>query len=130
MFGFETALISTLVVLRITVGDTSDFHYYTHNTVLLYYCSKSSIILTKHDYSHDRVGTCSSYTGPLWRPREPSKASAFGIRNLREEFVNLREGFVETPWRLREAFSKTRSAKALVAPSFGDDSSDNDKTMW
>ena len=32
--------------------------------------------------------------------------------NLREEFVNLREGFVEAPWRLREAFSKTRSAKA------------------
>ena len=32
--------------------------------------------------------------------------------NLREGFVNLREGFVEAPWRLREAFSKTRSAKA------------------
>ena len=32
--------------------------------------------------------------------------------NLREGFVNLREGFVVAPWRLREAFSKTRSAKA------------------
>ena len=33
--GFETAHILTLVVLRTTVGDTSDFHYHTHNTVLL-----------------------------------------------------------------------------------------------
>ena len=32
--------------------------------------------------------------------------------NLREGFVNFREGFVVAPWRLREAFSKTRSAKA------------------
>ena len=32
--------------------------------------------------------------------------------NLREVFVNLREGFVVAPWRLREAFLKTRSAKA------------------
>ena len=32
--------------------------------------------------------------------------------NLHEGFLNLREGFVEAPWRLREAFSKTRSAKA------------------
>ena len=58
--------------------------------------------------------------------------------NLREGFVNLREGFVVAPWRLREAFSKTRSAKASRsplegflkaprAPSFGNDSSDNDK---
>ena len=37
---------------------------------------------------------------------------AFGMCNLHEGFVNLREGFVEAPWRLREAFSKTRSAKA------------------
>ena len=37
---------------------------------------------------------------------------AFGMCNLREGFVNLREGFVVAPWRLREAFSKTRSAKA------------------
>ena len=62
----------------------------------------------------------------------------FGMCNLREEFVNLREGFVVAPWRLREAFSKTRSAKASRsplqgfakaprAPSFGNDSSDNDK---
>ena len=36
----------------------------------------------------------------------------FGMCNLREGFVNLREGFVVGPWRLREAFSKTRSAKA------------------
>ena len=36
----------------------------------------------------------------------------FGMCNLREGFVNLREGFVVAPWRLREAFSKTRSAKA------------------
>ena len=35
-----------------------------------------------------------------------------GMCNLREGFVNLREGFVVAPWRLREAFSKTRSAKA------------------
>ena len=35
-----------------------------------------------------------------------------GFVNLREGFVNLREGFVEAPRRLREAFSKTRSAKA------------------
>ena len=26
--------------------------------------------------------------------------------NLRERFVNLREGFVEAPWRLREGFAK------------------------
>ena len=63
---------------------------------------------------------------------------AFGMCNLREGFVNLREGFVVAPWRLREAFSKTRSAKASRsplegfakaprAPSFGNDSSDNDK---
>ena len=62
----------------------------------------------------------------------------FGMCNLREGFVNLREGFVVAPWRLREAFSKTRSAKASRsplegfakaprAPSFGNDSSDNDK---
>ena len=61
-----------------------------------------------------------------------------GFVNLREGFVNLREGFVVAPWRLREAFSKTRSAKASRsplegfakaprAPSFGNDSSDNDK---
>ena len=31
---------------------------------------------------------------------------------LHEGFVSLREGFVVAPWRLREAFSKTRSAKA------------------
>ena len=37
---------------------------------------------------------------------------AFGMCNLREGFVNHREGFVVAPWRLREAFSKTRSAKA------------------
>ena len=58
--------------------------------------------------------------------------------NLREGFVSLREGFVEAPWRLREASSKTRSAKASRsslegfakaprAPPFGNDSSDNDK---
>ena len=50
---------------------------------------------------------------------------------------NPREGFVVAPWRLREAFSKTRSAKAsrsrlegfakARAPSFGNDLSDNDK---
>ena len=62
----------------------------------------------------------------------------FGLCNLREGFVNLREGFVVAPWRLREAFSKTRSAKASRsplegfakaprAPPFGNDSSDNDK---
>ena len=28
----------------------------------------------------------------------------FGICNLRKRFVDLRGGFVETPWRLREAF--------------------------
>ena len=39
--------------------------------------------------------------------------------NLREGFVNLREGFVEAPWRLREAFSKTRSAKASRSPLEG-----------
>ena len=49
--------------------------------------------------------------------------------NLREGFVNLREGFVEAPWRLREAFSKIRSAKAPRAPPFGSDSSDNDKRL-
>ena len=37
--------------------------------------------------------------------------------NLRERFVNLREGSVVAPWRLREAFSKTtRSAKASRSP--------------
>ena len=40
----------------------------------------------------------------------------FGMCNLREGFVNLREGFVVAPWRLREAFSKTRSAKASRSP--------------
>ena len=44
---------------------------------------------------------------------------AFGTCNLREGFVNLREGFVEAPWRLREAFSKTRSAKASRSPLEG-----------
>ena len=39
-----------------------------------------------------------------------------GFESLREGFVNLREGFVEAPWRLREAFSKTRSAKASRSP--------------
>ena len=32
---------------------------------------------------------------------------------------NLREGFVEAPWRFREAFSKTRSAKASRIPLEG-----------
>ena len=44
---------------------------------------------------------------------------AFGMCNLREGFVNLREGFVVAPWRLREAFSKTRSAKASRSPLEG-----------
>ena len=61
-------------------------------------------------------------------------------RRLRGAFgmCNLREGFVVAPWRLREAFSKTRSAKASRsplegfakaprAPPFGNDLSDNDK---
>ena len=39
--------------------------------------------------------------------------------NLREGFVNLREGFVVALWRLREAFSKTRSAKASRSPLEG-----------
>ena len=39
--------------------------------------------------------------------------------NLREGFVSLREGFEEAPWRLREAFSKTRSAKASRSPLEG-----------
>ena len=60
---------------------------------------------------------------------------AFSICNLHEGFVNLREGFVEAPWRLREAFSKTRSAKASWSPLEGfvrpsrrvADSSKNDK---
>ena len=42
-----------------------------------------------------------------------------GMCNLREGFVNLREGFVVAPWRLREAFSKTRSAKASRSPLEG-----------
>ena len=60
---------------------------------------------------------------------------AFGICNLREGFVKLREGFVEAPWRLREAVSKTHSAKASRSPLEGfvkpsrrvADSSNNDK---
>ena len=59
---------------------------------------------------------------------------AFGVCYHREGFVNIREGFVEAPWRLRDAFSKTRSAKAsrsplegFAKPSFGNDSADNDK---
>ena len=44
---------------------------------------------------------------------------AFGLCNLREGFVNLREGFVEAPWRLRETFSKTHSAKASRSPLEG-----------
>ena len=39
--------------------------------------------------------------------------------NLREGFVIRREGFEEAPWRLREAFSKTRSAKASRSPLEG-----------
>ena len=65
----------------------------------------------------------------------------FGMCDLREGFVNLLEGFVVAPWRLREAFSKTRSAKASRsplegfakaprAPSFGNDSLDNDKPPY
>ena len=50
----------------------------------------------------------------------------FGMCNLREGFVNLREGFVVAPWRLREAFSKTRSAKASRSPLEGF-AKDNDK---
>ena len=42
-----------------------------------------------------------------------------GFVNLREGFVNLREGFVVAPWRLREAFSKARSAKASRSPLEG-----------
>ena len=44
---------------------------------------------------------------------------AFGMCNLREGFVNPREGFVEAPWRLREAFSKTRSTKVSRSPLEG-----------
>ena len=42
-------------------------------------------------------------------------------RRLRGTFgmCNLREGFVVAPWRLREAFSKTRSAKASRSPLEG-----------
>ena len=60
---------------------------------------------------------------------------AFGTCNLREGSVNLREGFVETPWRLREALKKRRSAKASWSPLEGSvkpsrmlsDPSNNDK---
>ena len=108
------------------------------------YCSKNSIILTKHDYSHDRVGTCSSSTDPSRRPREPSKASSWNLRSVQPPRRvrkpprrvrggaleaprslledTLREGFAEPSWRLREGF-----AKAPRAPPFGNDSSDNDK---
>ena len=62
---------------------------------------------------------------------------AFGICNLGEGFVQLREGFVEAPWRLREAFLKTRSVKASRSPLEGfvkpsrrvGDSSNNDKRL-
>ena len=44
---------------------------------------------------------------------------AFGICSLREGLVNFHKGFVEAPWRLHEAFSKTRSAKASRSPLEG-----------
>ena len=89
---------------------------------------RNSIILTKHDYRHHRVGTCSSSTNPSRRPREPSKASSWSLRymhpprrvrkppqrvrggalevprSLLED--TLREGFSEPSWRLREGFVK------------------------
>ena len=109
--------------------------YYKYCTTV--YCYKNSIILTKHGYSHDRVGTCSSSTDPSRRPREPSKASSWKLRyvqpprrvrggaleaprSLLED--TLREGFAEPSRRLREGF-----AKAPRAPSIENDSSDDDK---
>ena len=110
-----------------------------HNYCL--YCSKNSIILTKHDYSHDHIHAVHPRTlrGGLVNPPRRLRGT-FGMCNLREGFVNLREGFVVAPWRLREAFSKTRSAKASRgplegfakaprAPSFGNDSSDSPRMI-
>ena len=82
---------------------------------------KNSVILTKHDYRHHRVGTCSSSTNPSRRPREPSKASSWSLRYMQppqrvrggalEAPRSLledtpREGFAEPSLRLREAFVK------------------------
>ena len=100
------------------------------------YCSKNSIILTKHDYSHDRVGTCSSSTDPSRRPREPSKASSWNLRyvqpprSVRKPPRRVRGGALEAPRSLLEDTLREGFAKAPRAPSFGNDSSDNDKPPY
>ena len=83
-------------------------HIIQSTTVLLQimhyclYCSKNSIILTKHDYSHDRVGTCSSSsTDPSRRPREPSKASSWNLRYVQPP-RRVRGGALEAPRSLLE----------------------------
>ena len=97
------------------------------------YCSKNSIILTKHDYSHDRVGTCSSSTDPSRRPREPSKASSWSLRyvqpprRVRKPPRRVRGGALEASRSLLEDTLREGFAKAPRAPPFGNDSSDNDK---
>ena len=60
-----------------------------------------------------------AFVKPSDEVHRSSGTASFGICNLREGFVNNREEFVEAPWRLREAFSKTRSAKASRSPLEG-----------
>ena len=82
------------------------------------YCSKNSIILTKHDYSHGRVGTCSSSTDPSRRPREPSKASLWNHRyvqpprRVRKPPRRVRGGALEAPRSLLEDTLREGFAKA------------------
>ena len=69
---------------------------------------KNSTILTKHDYRHHRVGTCSSSTDPSRRPREPSKASLWSLRymqpprRVRKPPRRVRGGALEAPRSLLE----------------------------
>ena len=108
----------------------------TNNALHTVYCSKNSIILTKHDYSHDRVGTCSSSTDPSRRPREPSKASSWSLRyvqsprRVRKPPRSVRGGALEAPRSLFEYTLRGGFAKAPRAPPFGNDSSDIDKPPY
>ena len=62
----------------------------------------NSTILTKHDYRHHRVGTCSSSADPSRRPREPSKASSWSLRYNMQPPRRVRGGALEAPRSLLE----------------------------
>ena len=78
------------------------------SSTLLVAQGQQNIILTQHDYKHHRVGTPRSFsTDPSRRLREPSKAPSLSL-----QCMELPQGFAEAPYRLHDASSKTRSAKA------------------